>query len=446
MRQPVNDITRRSVLKGAGAAGLGTLALSVLAACGGTATKALTSGAVKLKLWTHDPGYVATFQAAITDKAIIGKLPYKYSLSVVKSAGADILSRTISQASAGGDTPDLLGIIIDQFPRVMKNGIASKLFVDLTDLTAKFGDKLAKTAPYTVGGKLYALESDLSITVQYYRSDVFTKNKISTDIATWDDWIAAGAELNAKTGQYLGMHANGDNGSIFNGFLQFLLQRGGSPFDATGKFTLESQESLEVLKFMRDGIKSKAFVALSDPYGSACAAALKNSQLVATAMPNWYNLYGLQTNAPNQKGLWKIRTLPTFGGKGHIATTLGGTAFAVGLDKPNTAAATDLLRQTYLTREGQLLRYQKGGYLPTLIDLYKDEEFLKLEDKYLGGQHAFEIYAKAAKDIPVFYQNEGMTILAAVVGAPVLGVLKGTIEPAAALDQIVKTYNKQANK
>lgn len=443
----MNDITRRSLIRGVGAAGMGAVALSVLSACGATGStpNAVKSGAANLKFWTHDPGYVKTFKAAIADKSIVGGLPYKYSLQVTQAAGADILSRTISQASAGGTTPELLGIIIDQFPRVMKNNIAADLFIDLNDLVSKFGDKLVKKAPYTVNGKLYGIESDLSMTVQYYREDVFAQNGISTDISTWDEWLDAGAELNAKTGQFIGMHANGDNGSIFNSFIQLLLQRGGTPFDAKGTLTIESQESVDALTFMQDSIKKKAFVALSDPYGSSAAAALKNSQLVAIAMPNWYNVYGLQTNAPDQKGKWKIRTLPKFTQGGGTASTLGGTAFAVGKDKPLTEAASDLLRQTYLTKEGQLLRFQQGGYLPTLTDLYTDQDFLSIHDDYLD-QDAFQIYAKGVKDVPTFYQNENMPILSTAAGQPILGVLKGTTQPQAAIDAIVKSYKQQAKK
>ncbi|MFF3445460.1 hypothetical protein [Streptosporangium sp. NPDC002721] len=70
---------------------------------------------------------------------------------------------------------------------------------------------------------------------------------------------------------------------------------------------------------------------------------------------------------------------------GHISSALGGTGFAILKDKPNTAAATELLKQTYLTKEGQLLRFQRVGFLPTLKPLYQDKDFLDTEDATWAG-------------------------------------------------------------
>lgn len=439
----MHDISRRNLLKSAGVLGLGAYSMALLSACSNSTIQGATSGPVTIQFWTHDPGYINTFKAALADKTFTGD-KFQYDLTVVQASGADVMTRAISQASAGGDTPDLIGIVIDQFPRVMKDNIASDLYMDLSDLVKEQGDNLVKTAPYFVDGKLYALESDLSVTVQYYRADVFEQNGISADVKTWDEWLQAGSELNAKTGQFLGLHPNGDNGAIFNQFLQFLLQRGGSVFNDKGEFALESQEALDVLEFMRKGIEVKAFMTATDPYGSAAAGALKDSQLVAIAMPNWYNVYGLQANVPDQEGKWKIRTLPVFSQGGHKATTLGGTGFAVGKDRPNSQAALELLKSVYLTPEGQFLRFKTAGYLPTLLDAYKSDDFITYEDKYLGGQKAFHVYAEGAQDLPTFNQNQDMNLLPDAAGEPILNVLKGTAEPKQALDQIVSNYKKQA--
>lgn len=440
-----NAFTRRTVLRGFGALGLAGATSALLAACGGSAAPAATSGAVDIQFWTHDPGYIKTFQAAIADAAITGDIDFDYTITPTQASAADTLTRAISQASAGGDGPDMIGVVIDQFPRVMKNSIAGEMFVDLSDIASEYGDTLLKTAPYTVDGKLYGIESDLSVTVQYYRADVFETNGIDADgLTNWDDWLAAGAELNAKTGQFVGMHPNGDNGAMFNQFLQFLLQRGGSPFDEKGELTLESQEAIDTLTFLRKGIESKAFTQLADPYGSATAGALKDGSLAAIAMPNWYNAYGLQANVPDQAGLWRARSLPLFAEGGHAATTLGGTAFAIGKDTANSAASLELLKAVYLTPAGQLLRFTTAGYLPTLSDLYESEDFLSYEDAYLGNQKIFEIYAEGAKDLPTFYQNENAALLPDAAGQAILDVLNGTSEPEAALKKIVDNYTAAA--
>jgi len=442
----VPDLSRRSLLRAAGGAGLGLLAAPALAACGTSSAAPLRSGHAQVSLWTHDPGYVKTFQTAIKDTSLMRGSRFNYGLDITSAAGSDIVTRMIAQAVADGDTPDLAGIIIDQFPRVMGSSIAENLFVGLTDTVRPFGDSLLKLAPYSVDGIPYGLDSDNSISVLYYRQDLFEKYKVPEAVETWEEFLEHGARVYTDHKVSLGMVATGDNGSIINGFLQFLLQRGGGFFSETGELQLDSPETVEVLELMVRGIRSGALLALPDPYGGACAAALKSGRLAATAMPNWYNAYGLQANVPDQKGRWQMRTLPRFEGGGHIASTLGGTAFAVLKGKRNSEAALDLLRRVYLSRDGQILRYRSGGFLPTLKNLYQDPELVSIKDDYLGGQRVFDVYGKAAADLPLFYQAAGMQILTAVLGGPVLEALKGRTSPAAAIKAGLKAYRQQVKR
>ncbi|MFE7077319.1 ABC transporter substrate-binding protein [Streptomyces sp. NPDC057620] len=440
------DISRRSVLRTVSGMGLGLLAAPALAGCGTSSAAPLRSGRAKIRLWTHDPDYIKIFQTGAKDPGLMRGSRYDYRWDVTSSAPADIVTRLIAQAVANGDTPDLVGLNIDQFPRVMGSSIAKNLFVDLTDTVRPFGEDLLKLAPYAVDGVPYGLESGNAITVLYYRQDLFEKYKIPETAETWEEFLKHGERVSTDHKVSLGMISTGDNGSIVNGFLQFLLQRGGGFFNADGDLILDSPEALEVLEFMVRGVRSGALLALPDPYGSACAAALKSGRLAATAMPNWYNAAGLQANVPEQKGRWRIRTLPRFSGGGHIASTMGGTAFAVVKDKANTQAALEVLRRVYLSREGQILRYRNGGYLPTLEPLYKDPELISTKDEFLGGQQAFGTYRTAAADLPLFYQAASMQILADVFGGPVLDALKGRTSPAAALKAGLKAYRQQVKR
>ncbi len=440
-----DGLSRRALLRGVGAGALAALAAPALAACGSETGTPVQSGDVALRFWTHDPGYARTFNAAAANPALTGR-QFRYSLQVTKAADADLVSRTIAQAVADGTTPDLLGIVVDQFPRVMGSQIAQNLFVDLTDIVKPLGADLLKQAPFSVDGRVYALESDNSVSVLYYRHDEFQKHGISPDLTTWEEYAEAGAALHKKTGQSLGMVATGDNNSIVNGYLQVLLQRGGALFTADGQLALDTDEALQALTFLVDGLRSGFLIDLPDPYGSACAAALKGGQLIAITMPNWYNVYGLQANVPEQKNQWAIRTLPRFTAGGHIASLLGGTGFTVTRGKSTTDAALALLKAVYLTREGQILRYQTAGYLPTLKHLYSDPELLGVKDAYLGGQQVFEVYGRAATDLPIFQQAPGMLVLTDVLGGPLLDAFKGRMSPAEALRAGASAYREQVKR
>lgn len=435
-------IDRRRLLRMAGAAGLGA---GSLAACTTSEEgSAIPSGPVELELWTHDPGYATYFTGAPDDPALVGGSAWTYTVDVTSVAPADIVSRLVNQAVAERPLPNLAGIVIDQFPRVMRAGIAQNLFADLTSLTEPLGDRLLKTQPYTVDGDVYAIESDNSVSVMYYRADQFAELGIPEDVATWEELLDIGAEIAADSGQAIGMVSNGDNGAIVNGFAQMLLQRGGNLYDADGELAVLSEESVEVLELMAEGVRSGALLSIADPYGGAAAAALKDSNLIATVMPNWYRLYGLEANAPDQAGLWRARTIPAFSGGGHLASTLGGTAFAVLADQAETDAAVDFLERTYLTAEGQLGRYHAGGYLPTLVDLYDTPEFQDITDPYLGDQRVFEVYGAGARDMPTFYQAAGASVLRDSLGGPLLRAIHGEIAPEDALQEGLRAYERQA--
>ncbi len=442
----MSEPSRRSLLRTAAGAGLGLLAAPALAACGSGSSRPVTEGPVSVSLWTHDPGYIKTFQSAVDDPTLMKGSRFDYRMRFTNAAGSDVVTRMMAQAVADGNTPDLAGIIIDQFPRVMGSQIAENLFVDLSDTVRPFGDELLKLAPYSVDRIPYGLDSDNSISVLYYRQDIFDKYRIPEDIETWQELARLGERLHDKHRISLGMVATGDNGSIVNGFLQFLLQRGGGAFDSAGNLTLDSPEAVEVLDFLARGVRTGFLMSLPDPYGSACAAALKSGRLAATVMPNWYNVYGLQANVPDQKSKWRIRTLPRFSGGGHAASTLGGTAFCVLKNRPHTQASLELLRRVYLTREGQLLRYRSGGFLPTLKSLYDDVELRGITDDYLGGQRVFDVYGPAAADLPIFYQAPGMQVLIDVLGGHVLRALQGKTSASEALKAGIRAYRQQVKR
>src|SRR5690606_32810558 len=133
-----------------------------------------------------------------------------------------------------------------------------------------------------VDGKVYALESDNSVSIMYYRADLFEELGIPEDVETWEELLDIGAQVAADTGQAIGMVSDGDNTAIVQGFTQMLLQRGGGLYDADGRLTLPSEEAVEVLELMAEGVRTGAFLSLTDPYGSATAAALKSGSLTAT--------------------------------------------------------------------------------------------------------------------------------------------------------------------
>jgi arabinosaccharide transport system substrate-binding protein len=438
----MTEISRRNLLRSAGLVGGGLLAAPLLSSCSKDSPPAAETagGPVTVDFWTHDPGYVNTFKASVATNNSTKATKFTYTMKVTSLAADAVVTKLIAQAQAKKGTPDFAGVEVSQFPRMMRQNIAPSVLVDWTaQLSDEEKGNLLRLNDYAVDGKTYALESDTCPVVLYYREDLFKKYGIPTDLETWDDLKAAGA----KSGKSFGIACNGTAGDAMGMFRQLYQQRGMNLFDKDGKPTIDTPEAVETIQFIADSVKSGFFTVVADPYGAPNAAALKSEKLIATFMPDWYNFYVLQANVPTQKGKWRIRTLPKFA-SGGVGAALGGTGMAVVKDKPNTQAAIDLVRYTYLTKEGQLLRFKKGGYLPTMKSLYEDKDFTTFKDAYLGGQEVFPIYQSVANAAPPFYQSPNLTVLIDVLGGQIQKAQTGSISASEAIKNAQAAYTSQA--
>lgn len=437
-------LSRRSMLRAAGLLGGGLIAAPLLTACGGGgdsgsggSTGGVKSGPVTLDFWTHDPGYIKTYTAmakTYTD-------PFQYTLKVTNLAADAVVTKLLAQAQAKTGTPDLVGVEVSQFPRTMKGNIAKSIFVDWTaELSDEQKGDLLRLPDYALDGQTYCIESDTCPTVLYYRADLFDKLGIDPEVATWEGLQQAGA----KSGKAFGIAGNGTPGDAMTTFRQLYQQRGKNLYDADGNAQIDTPEAVDVLQFIVDSVKSGFFLTVPDAYGAPNAAALKSEKLIATFMPGWYIAYGLVANVPDQKGKWKARKLPLFSAGGGFGATAGGTGFAVLKDKPNTTAGIDLVKKTYLTKEGQLLRFKTAGYLPTMKSLYTDPDFTSYQEPYLGGQKVMEVYKGIAEAAPPFYQNANLPVLSDILGGQIQQALTGKTTPSEAVKKAASDYKNQA--
>ena len=437
-------LSRRGLLRLVAAAG-GTAALaSALAACGGRPPSAISSGDVDLSFWTHDDGYVAFF----TDALPIAEAgsAFRYTLDVTKAGSADIVTKLIAQAVAGTGTPDVVGLEIGAFSRMLRGGIAPELLVDLTEAASPYADDLipARLTPFSKDGALYALDSDTPLTVYYHRSDEFRRLGIPVDAETWEEFAEVGAALAEREGVSLGALATSDPGGTVQSWHIHLLQRGGDLFDADGNPTLETPEAEDALAFAAQGVQSGFLATVADMYGPSVQSGLKSGKILGVNMPSWYASYGIKPNVPEQEGLWRVAPLPRFARGGGRTGIGGGTGFAALRDKPATEASVDLVVSAYLRPEQQVARYRALGYLPTLRSVFESEELAAVEDDYFGGQRLFEVYRGIVDDAPEVHQSANSTIMTTVLSGHLLRAYRGTVSPAQALADATADYRGQA--
>lgn len=438
-------LRRRDLLRSGVALTAGFGLSGTLSACGSSSSAApIESGKVPLALWTHDDGYIDFFTEAIP--VAEENSDFTYDVTITKSDASDLVTKLIAQAVAGTGTPDVAGLEIGAFARMLRGEIAPELLADLTPDVEPFQDDLipARLTPFSKDGALYALDSDTPVTVLYHRADEFERLGIDPEFGTWENFAEIGRKLAETDELSLGAIAVNDPGGTVQCFHIHLLQRGGDLFDADGNPTLQTPEAEETLAFLVDGVQSGFLATVADMYGPSIQSGLKAGTILAVNMPSWYSTYGIQPNVPDQSGQWRVAALPVFEGGGHRTGVGGGTGFGALRDKPATAAARNLVVSAYLDPAQQVKRYQDMGYLPTLRSVYEDPRLLSLGDEYFGGQKLFEIFRDIIDDVPEVHQSADISIMNTVLSGQVLRAFKGDVSPSQALADATDDFRGQA--
>ncbi|UCM88316.1 extracellular solute-binding protein [Streptomyces marincola] len=441
------DLTRRRLLRLGGGLGAAGLLGGALTGCGGTAeAEPVTSGTVDLSFWTHDDAYVEYFRTAAENAAAAGASPFRWRLSPTRAGASDVVTKTIAQAIAGRGTPDVAGLEIGAFPRLLRGELAAELLQPLDDAVADVRDDLltVRTAPFSKDGTLYALDSDAPLVVYYYREPEWGRIGLPTDLGSWEELAEAGAQAHRRHDVCVGQVTVGSElGQVVQSFDMLLMQRGGTLFDERGELAIDSAEGEAVLTFMARGVQEGWIATVADPMGPSMQAALKSGHVIGLWMATWYKIYGLVPNVPEQSGEWRIRPLPAFRDGGSRTSFTGGTGFAALRDKENTLAAVDLITAGYLTPSEQVRRFLDLGYLPTRRSVYDSGELLRTEDEYCGGQRMFEVYRGVIDEAPVFHLSPDKPVLDTVLSGYLLRAYRGDLSPREALRRATDDFHGQ---
>ena len=401
------SLSRRQLLQAASSASLGVVA-------GGSLRQSRASAqsgekeAVTIQFWTHDQNYIDFFTARAAELTESADSAYAYELNITQAPTTDLVTKALAAYAAGRGVPDAIGIEISQFSRFMQRGVAEQTLLDLTDRVADVRDQFfeSRWAPYTVDGKVYAVESGYPLSVYYYRQDLFEEYGIETPIESWDQLMEIGRTVTVPQGKAVAAVSTtgGTGGGDITHFGLLYQQRGGNFFDAEGNLTLDTPEAVEVAELIATGLQEKTILGLTDFYGGPGAAAMQQAATVGYFMPDWFQTYVIEPTAPEQEGLWRIQPLPAFAGGGSRTSVWGGTGFAVSKDSPTIEATWELLRYGYLTREGQIKRWQEIRYLPTMAEVWDDPVMIE-PDAFLGGQEPGAVYKELAPTAPTQYQS-----------------------------------------
>ncbi|MDZ7703807.1 MAG: sugar ABC transporter substrate-binding protein [Trueperaceae bacterium] len=355
---------------------------------------------------------------------------------VVEDLGnQNVYDRGLAGCAAGGfDLPDVYLVENNEAPVFWAQ--FPDCFVDLRDFGA---EELVSDFPdfkwselRTQDGTIYAIPYDSGPTAIFYRRDLYEQAGIDPDaIATWDDFIAAGVQLNAAFDGEVKM------GTISKGgddewFRMIANQAGCFYFDPAGtEITVNQPGCVQALEQIGDLWNADILL----PGGWVEQIQYFQNGLEASAFFGAWYTGTIISNAPEQAGLWGVYPTPALEEGGVRAANLGGSALAITTASDNPELAYDFVVNALADTDNQVDILFNYGLVPSYLPV-QDAAALEQGVDYFGGQPVWDLLLGTLGDVPPangtqFFQ-EARNVMTAVVN----DYLNGNYDSAqAALDR-----------
>lgn len=409
--------------------GVASLALT-LAACGSNSASSApdalepsTAPTGSITVWSWDVAATALTRLAAEYQAANPGT----TIEVVDVGYDNAYDKISVGLKSGSGLPDLVTVETDRMPGYISNFPDG--FVDLSSaansMKADF-DPSKWDASSNSDGALLSLPWDSGTVAMYYRSDYWQEAGIDpSSINTWDDFIAAGETIKAKTG-HTSLSFDVSSGALFQMLLQ---QQGGSYFDEAGNINLHTPEAIRALTLMKT-MQDKGLVDNVDGWDGRVSAS-KEGHSASHVEAVWW-IGTLTGEMPELTGKFGVRPLPVFEDGGAQTANNGGSTLAIPAQSVNQPLAWSFAKFVLANTNNQVSMMQNEGlypaYLPALTDTY-----FQSEDPYFGGQKVYQTFAELTGKIPtLLYTSDYGKASEAVAAAVVASVLNGA-DPATAL-------------
>ncbi len=237
-----------------------------------------------------------------------------------------------------------------------------------------------------------ALPTDIGPGAMFYRLDTLQKAGVKPEqlSADWDSFIGAGKQIKDKTGVYLVAHAR----DVKDLVIRAGVQAGeGIYYDAQGQSLVGSaprfKRAFELAKRVRDAGLDAKVNAWSNEWGEG----LKRGNVTVQMMGAWLGGHLQNWLAPQSAGQWRSGPLPE-----GVATSWGGTFYAIPKKSTQKALAWDLIQHLTLDKAQQQLAFERFNAFPALLEAQAGAYFDQ-PVTYLGGQKARLLWRETAQKI-----------------------------------------------
>jgi len=279
--------------------------------------------------------------------------------------------------------PDVMTIEYGYLGRFAQSGGLE----DLDKAPYQLGQHASKLVPYALAqgrspqqGQV-AIPTDIGPGAMFYRHDLLTKAKLNESDLTqsWEGFIQSGQKIKKESGAYLVAHARD---------VKDIVIRTGIPaghgvyFDDQGKSVIDSAPRFKRGFELAQKIRAQGLDAKVNAWSNEWGESLKRGTVTVQMMGAWLGGHLQNWLAPQTSGLWRSAVLPE-----RVATSWGGTFYAIPKKAVNKELAWDLIQHLTLNSKQQQMAFEKFNAFPALIEA-QNGDFFNQPVAFLGGQKA----------------------------------------------------------
>ena len=313
-------------------------------------------------------------------------------VDVVSRQSGDHHTAMITALSTATHLPDVMAVEIGYLGRFAQG----RGLQDLRAAPFEADQHRTRFVPYAwtqatnARGEVVALPADIGPGTLLYRHDLLAKAGLDETalIITWDDYVAAGRQIKARTGAYLMSHARD--------MKDIMIRSGVRPgdglyFSASNQVLVNSPRFERAFELAREvrraGLDARVFAWSTD-----WAEGFRRGAIATQMMGAWLAGHMNSWLAPGTRGLWRAAQLPE-----ASFAAFGGTFFAIprNIDPARKAAAWVLLQMLTMDRGLQLAAFKSQDAFPALVETFSDP-FFDEAIPFLGQQSARTVWRTAA--------------------------------------------------
>ncbi len=331
------------------------------------------------------------------------------NIEVTPMSWPDAHDKVFVAIAAGSGAPDLLTIDSAYIQKFIEQG-------GLVDMTEYINTVRNKFPAYKIAndsdssGHVFAVPFDSGPVGVYYQKGIADKYGIEMP-STWAQWITTGKKLRAK-GVYMNTislaAAAMDQSTHGEVGLHSLLtqQQGGAYFDAEGKPTLDSKQSVTAMKLIKQMVD--AGIAANVENGSpAFYDMYKKNQVLGVISAAWYVNVLNNFVAPDmpQYGNWRVAKMPAFVPGGVRASNLGGSELAIATQTPDDQQklAMAFIKWVCASLNGAKAHADYGEF-PAFMPAWPTDIVQNKTFPVLGDQKVYRLFAQITATVPATWR------------------------------------------